>query len=140
MPRKEPFGRPTKYRKQYCQELVDHMRQGLSFESFGGVIGVSKQTLYEWMQRHPDFSDARRKGDTLSLLVWEKLGIAGMTAKIKFFNGHIWALNMKSRFKWSDRMEVEQNTRMKVEMPDDMSKLSDAELAQRYKNFMGDES
>lgn len=138
MPR--PIGRPTAYKKKYCQLLIDHMKQGLSFESFGGVAEVSKQTLYDWMQKHGEFLDARRKGDTLSLLQWEKMGIAGMTAKIKFFNGHIWALNMKARFRWSDRMEIEQNSRVKVEMPDDVSTLSDTELSQRYKNLMDNES
>ena len=140
MPRKEPFGRPTAYKKKYCPMLIEHMRQGLSFESFGGVAEVSKQTLYTWLQKHPDFLDAKLKGDGLSLLVWEKLGMAGMTAKIKFFNGHIWALNMKARFKWSDRMEVEQTTLKRPEIPEDISGMTDAELAQRYKQALGDES
>ena len=133
-------GRPTKFHQKYCQTLIDHMRTGLSFESFGGVVEVSKQTLYDWMQKHPSFLDARYKGDSLSLLQWEKLGIAGMTAKIKFFNGHIWSLNMKSRFKWSDRMEVEQTTLKRPEIPEDISGMTDAELAQRYKQALGDES
>jgi DNA-binding transcriptional regulator YiaG len=41
-------GRPTKYKRDYCAMLISHLKDGLSFESFGGVLGVSKQTLYDW--------------------------------------------------------------------------------------------
>jgi hypothetical protein len=68
-------GRPTKYRKTYCQELVTHMASGLSFESFAGAIGTCKQTLYSWANEFTEFMDAKKIGFEQNRLFWEKLGI-----------------------------------------------------------------
>lgn len=59
---KRGVGRPTKYRAEFGEALVEHMKRGLSFESFGASIGVSKETLYTWLKRHPQFLDARKQG------------------------------------------------------------------------------
>lgn len=52
-------GRPTKYNSDYCDMLIDHMSKGFSFESFGGVINVNRDTLYHWEKLFKDFSDAK---------------------------------------------------------------------------------
>ena len=70
-------GRPTSYKPEYCDMLIRHMRSGLSFESFAGVVGVSKQTIYDWEKVNPEFLDAKKKGAALSNLFWEKIGING---------------------------------------------------------------
>ena len=31
---RNPVGRPTKYKPEYCEMLIEHMSEGLSFESF----------------------------------------------------------------------------------------------------------
>ena len=64
-------GQPTKYKPEYCEELINHMKLGLSFESFAGKIGVCRDTLYAWRDAHSEFSDAIKKGKSASLLVWE---------------------------------------------------------------------
>jgi hypothetical protein len=69
------LGRPTEYRTEYCSELVDHMNKGYSFESFAGLIGVARSTIYEWVTSQPDFSDAKKAGFEASRLFWEKVGI-----------------------------------------------------------------
>ena len=98
------LGRPTIYRKKYCDQLIDHMAKGLSFESFAGVLGVCKQTLYNWEALHVDFVDAKKRGTEKSRLFWEKLGIAGACGKIKNFNAASYIFNKKNRFRdeWAD--------------------------------------
>jgi hypothetical protein len=98
---KEPKkrGRPSEYRPHYCAMLVDHMKDGLSFESFAGVIGKDQDTLHQWMKKHRAFAEARKKGDAVSLLFWEKIGIAGMAGKIKGFNPTSHIFNMHNRFR-----------------------------------------
>lgn len=73
-------GRPTKYDPAFCEVLLDHMAGGFSFESFAGVIGVSKQTLYNWLdtKEYGDFVDAKSRGEELCRLWWERLGIQGV--------------------------------------------------------------
>ena len=101
------MGRPTKYNKKYCDMLIDHMKQGLSFESFGGVVGVCKETLYEWTRKHQDFLDAKKRGTSCTILYWEKIGIAGTLGKIPGFNSTSWIFNMKNREpKWKDRHDI----------------------------------
>lgn len=65
-------GRPSKYDPAYCDLLQSHFAEGYSFESFGGVVGVSKQTLYTWCEQHPEFLDAKKTYETASQLEWEK--------------------------------------------------------------------
>ena len=66
------MGRPSEYDPAYCDLLKDHFAEGYSFESFGGVVGVSKQTLYNWCEAHPEFLDAKKTYETASQLAWEK--------------------------------------------------------------------
>ena len=48
-------GRPTDYKPEYCAQLLEHMTEGLSIEAFASVIGVAKQTLYTWTEKHAEF-------------------------------------------------------------------------------------
>ena len=50
------------------------MEGGLSFECFGGVVGVSEDTLFEWKKVHPSFSESYKKGRTKSMKHWEEMG------------------------------------------------------------------
>lgn len=82
-PPKQPLelpgpGRPTLYVPEYCDQLVAHMGEGLSFESFAGVVNVSKQTLYNWAEAHAEFLDAKERGVEKCRLWWERLGIQGV--------------------------------------------------------------
>lgn len=123
------FGRPTEYDPKFCQELVDHMSQGLSFESFAGVIGVWKQTLYNWTEKYSDFLDAKRVGTEKSKLWWEKTGHAGMFmgGKDNPFNSTIWVFSMKNRFNWKDKTEV-------TEKP--LKNMSEEELVKEAKELI----
>jgi predicted DNA-binding protein YlxM (UPF0122 family) len=51
-----------RYKSEYCDMLRSHCKNGLSFESFAGIIGVSRQSLYDWAEKHEDFKDAKEEG------------------------------------------------------------------------------
>jgi hypothetical protein len=82
------------------------MAEGYSFLSFGGVVDppVSTQTLYDWMEAHPEFLEARKKGESACRRWWETQGKIGMHMKV--FNSTVWIFNMKNRFKWTDKHEI----------------------------------
>ena len=111
-------GRPTSYKPEYCEMLIEHMSEGYSFESFGGIIEVNEDTLYEWVKVHKEFSDSKKIGTQKSMVWWEKIGRKGMTNEIPFFNDRIWRLNMINRFrdKWSDGTKNENNDKVKKEI------------------------
>lgn len=98
-------GRPTKFKPEYCDALVDHMASGLSFESFAGVIGVTRSTVYEWVKAQPSFSDAKKLGESLALLWWEKISRSAVLGEIDGFNATVFVFSMKNRFGWRDRVE-----------------------------------
>ena len=111
---KKVTGRPTQYDPGYCPMLIEHMREGYSLESFGGVISKGKQTLYNWRDKHPDFRDAIEIGFAACQLFWERKGIEG-NETIKDPDGMtvtrsippaVWIFNMKNRFTWRDVQEV----------------------------------
>ena len=97
-----PAGRPTKYEDRFCEELIQHMALGFSFESFAGKIEVAEDTLYEWQKVNLDFSEAHRIGKSKMRVFWEELGIVG-TTEGKNFNASAWAFNMKNKLRWTDR-------------------------------------
>lgn len=126
-------GRPSKYDPKFCDVLIEHMSKGLSYESFAGAIGVSKQTLYTWESEYPEFLDAKEIGLGKSLLYWEQSGIKGahtveveeeiaerdpngkptgkmITVKVmreRPILPPVWIFNVKNRFGWRDRQPGE---------------------------------
>lgn len=110
------MGRPTTYKKKFCEMLIKHMSEGYSFQSFAGVDGVDVciDTLYEWVKVHAEFSDAKKRGTSKSLLKWEKWGVEGIqdeeeydpiTGRLvsrKKINAAVYRMNMINRFGWAD--------------------------------------
>lgn len=120
---KRPVGRPTIYEPKFCEMLIEHMAKGLSFESFAGFIGVSKQTLYDWVEKHAEFLDAKNLATSKCRLWWEQTGISGLwnqsesesegnsrRTSSKSFNTGVWVFNMKNRFKeeWKEKHESQE--------------------------------
>ena len=68
-PATRPRGRPTKYKPEYCQAIIDYFdRPCLNiignpndppfFLNFCLSIGISKECMHDWVAKYPDFSDA----------------------------------------------------------------------------------
>ena len=110
---KGPGGRPTKYKPEYCQLLIEHMSSGLSYQSFAGKVSVSIETIYDWLKAHPEFLDAKKIGTVKMLEFYESVGVKGMLGEIPNYNLGTWIFNMKNRFRsietgaWKDKHEVE---------------------------------
>ena len=136
MTKYENRGQPTKYpttKEKLCElfnALIEHMEKGYSFDCFGAskecikAIGsrICRDTLYQWAETHPDFSYAKKLSSDASRLHWEGLAVDFIveerkelvdqsTGRVKVFsakklNTGIWVINMKNRFKWTDRLET----------------------------------
>lgn len=144
-----PAGRPTDYKPEYCEKLIEHMAEGLSFEAFAGAVNASKQTIYDWVDKHPEFLDAKRHGTAKCRIWWEKAGLEGLwnstetetEGKVrrtitKSFNSSNFIFQMKNRFKWSDRQEIKNKVEITDPEKERIKKMSDAELAQYVKENM----
>lgn len=98
-------GRPPKYEKKYCQQLIEYMSQGYSLEAFAGEIGVCRDTIYEWLKHYEEFSYAMGVGRSKSRAFWETEGLKGLwnswdNSGGRSFNVQNWAMNMRNRFGW----------------------------------------
>jgi hypothetical protein len=100
-------GRPTEYNgEEHCKIAIDLMSEGASITEVAAEIGVERKTLYNWMDKHPDFLHAIKRGEELSQAWWEKQGRTNLKDQAFSYTG--WYMNMKNRFKWSDRLSTEQ--------------------------------
>lgn len=116
-------GRPTKYRPEYCEMLIEHRKNGFSFETFAAIVHVDRDTIYHWTKLFPAFSDAKKISDTYCRLWWESVGNRGVTGKIEGFSSSTWVFNMKARWGWRDGSETGHQTdtkrEYKIEWADD---------------------
>ena len=108
--KKKKLGRPERYKKEYCEQLIEHMAKGFSYESFAGKLGVCRDTLYEWEKRHQIFFDSKKKGKAQMLLMLEDIGMQGMTGKINGFNASTYIFTMKNKCNWTDSQTIDANT------------------------------
>jgi hypothetical protein len=98
-------GRPDKFKKEYCNMLIDHMANGYSFQSFAGEIGVAIKTLYSWCDLYPEFLHAKEIGRAKGLNYDEKLLTKGALGSVRGynFNAHKW--KMANMYKWTEKVE-----------------------------------
>ncbi len=63
---------PTLYRPEYCDEIVECLKDGHSVAVFAGKIGVAHRSIYQWTAAHPEFADAVKRAQAKSVLWWER--------------------------------------------------------------------
>lgn len=100
-------GAPTKYKEEYCNQLIEHMSQGFSYESFAGLISVDRDTLYQWEKDHCQFSDAKKQGRAKQLLTDERTLQSIILGDLKDSNITGLIFKMKNCHKWRDKHEID---------------------------------
>ena len=95
----------SKYKQVFCEQLITHMSEGLSYESFCGVIGVARSVIYDWERQHPEWKESKAVAFDHCQLFWERIGINQATGDCRGSSAS-WIFSMKNRFKWTDRQEV----------------------------------
>ena len=103
------IGRPTKYKKEMCQQAINFMSKGYSKDATCAHLKISVDTMYQWIKKNEEFSEAIKEGQLQSLMFWETLGTSGAMGKISGFNSASWIFNMKNRHGWRDKREGDNN-------------------------------
>lgn len=122
-------GRPTDYKEAYVDEVMSHLAEGFTLASFGGIIGASRDSLYEWAKVHPEFSDAIKKGRAKGQHLWEQrlttqaTNGSGNTAAI------IFAMKNLYQDDWAEKI-INEHTG-KDGGPIEVADMSDVERARR---------
>jgi hypothetical protein len=126
-----PAGRPTKYQKKYCDEVVAYFDKPLTyiveiikrtkdgeykvaqervtdlptFERFAHELGVNHSTLRQWCKDYPDFSKAYDQAKDLQ----EQLIVANAMAGR--YVGPFAQFYLKNKYSYSDRSEIDHTTK-----------------------------
>jgi hypothetical protein len=117
---KPGVGRPSEYRPEYCELVIERMAQGYSLTAFAGSIRVSKDAVYDWIKAHSEFSDAVSRARPARLTSLEtKLLHSRKGAET---TAAIFALRNADPDEWRDVKHQEHSHSVKVES------LTDAQL------------
>lgn len=96
--RKRPIGRPSLYRPEYCERVLEMGMEGYSIAQMAATLGVDKASVYRWRDENADFRTALSKAMTAAQAWWERLGLEGMQNN-KQFNALVWKISMQARFR-----------------------------------------
>lgn len=107
-------GRPTSYRKEHCETVVRLGKLGKSKAQMAAAIGVSRLTLDNWAQLHPEFLSAIAHARELAQAWWETQGQKGIwhTKDGKQINAQLWSRSMAARFPDEYREKIEHSVQI----------------------------
>jgi len=105
-----PGGRPTDYKEEYCNSVIEFGKQGFSRVQMAAELEVAKATIQNWEKEHPEFLAAMTRAMTLSQAWWEKKGqeCLVMPAGVSF-QASAWSRSMAARFPddWREKTATE---------------------------------
>ena len=64
-------GRPSSYRGEFCDRIIQLMAEGRSLDGCAALLGVHPDSLKEWQKVNPEFSVAVRAGRAAATAFWE---------------------------------------------------------------------
>lgn len=102
-----PAGRPTKYKPEYCERVIELGRAGKSRAQTCAILDIAIETLANWEKAHPEFLAATTRARELAQAWWEDQGQDGLTADK--FNAQLWWHQVRNRFPadYRDKQEHE---------------------------------
>lgn len=100
-------GRPTKYDEKYCEQIIEHMSEGASMTSFAAEIEVDRSSLNEWMDKHPEFSQAVKIGKAKCASWWERVGRTNAVEGGGNATLVIFGLKNMAADDWRDKQQVD---------------------------------
>lgn len=100
-------GRPTDYRPEHCEAVIELGRQGKSKAQIAAALDVCRNTLDNWAATHAEFLSALTRARDLSLAWWEDKAQAGIESS--GFNASLWSRSMAARFPddYTERKQTE---------------------------------
>lgn len=119
----------SKYKEEYCVQLLDHCATGRSIESFCSVINSIPEALAFWANKYPEFEVCMRVSYWKSFYWWEEQAIKDQEniKEFKTLNPQLYMAVMKNRFKWRDSAD---------DLMLAIGKMSDQELEVRARRIL----
>lgn len=108
--------------------MLEMGREGCSDVEIRAEFGLSNDLWYRWLKEDEEFSETYSKAKALCNAKWEAFGREMAFGKAEG-NTATWIFNMKNRFGWKDKQEVDMNANVRV------TDLTDDELDKRLKEL-----
>lgn len=120
-----PAGRPTKYRPEMCETVIECGKQGMGKLETCLELDIDYTTFEAWQDKHPEFSKAVKAAQRHSQGWWERKGREATFGGVDGFNATSYIFNMKNRFKedWRDKHELEHSGGLTVTLESDAENL-----------------
>jgi hypothetical protein len=100
-----PGGRPTDYRPEYAQQVEGLCKLGATDEDIAEFFDCAVSTVNLWKRKHPEFSEALKRGKTLADI--EIAEALFKTAKAGDTTAQIFWLKNRQRKHWTDTRREE---------------------------------
>jgi transposase-like protein len=106
-PKKRPVGRPSKYKPEFCERMLEMAAEGCGMAEYAAEFGIDRTTLFDWAASHEDFSTALTRAKIIEQSWWERE--ARLNVKNKDFNANLWYRCAASRFRedYTERKSTE---------------------------------
>jgi hypothetical protein len=112
---------PRQLTEEEYKNIEEWMFNGKSFKQIARLLRISREGLYDMMDRDKRLSDTILQGKQDAEAWWEEMGQENLANKN--FNYQGWFMNMKNRFKWCERTEATHT----VSVDDSTKKVRDAD-------------
>lgn len=96
-PVKRKVGRPSKYKPEYCERMLEMAAEGCGMAEYAAEFGIDRATLFDWRDQHEEFSTALTRAKILEQAWFERE--ARLNMKNKDFNANLWFRSALSRFR-----------------------------------------
>ena len=118
-----PLGRPTDYRPEYCQRVIEMGKDGKSFAQMASEFEITRSTIDLWGEKHDEFREALSRARTDSQTWWEAKGMEALD-KDKF-QSSVWKTSMQARFRqdYTERRDTKVTGEISVTISKDDANL-----------------
>lgn len=110
-----PAGRPTKYKPEFCDLVIEIGEQGGWVSEMAEACDVHRSTFPEWEKAHPEFSAALSRAKQKAQAWFEIAGRSGLTADK--FNSSLWQKQMSARHpdEYTEKVKAEHSADPSIE-------------------------
>lgn len=89
-------GRPSLYKPEHCDLAIEAGKNGKSLAWIAAEIGVTKYSIFNWIERYPEFAEAMALAKVHAQRWWEDAGQNNLATM--GFSAGIWSRSMAARF------------------------------------------
>jgi hypothetical protein len=111
-----PAGRPSDYKPEFCDLVIEAGKEGKTKAEMAALCDVDRATINNWMDEHPEFFRAVKRGLDHAQAWWEDKGRTATFGGVDGFNATSYIFQMKNRFAedWRDKQDVSMDANIRV--------------------------